>query len=211
MIQEKSHIRILVVDDHFAVRMGLTASINLEPGILVVAEAGNCQEAVEQYRIHKPDIVIMDLRLPGCSGAETAAALCRDFPEARVIFFSSYGGDENVRRALEAGARAYLFKSVPRAELIGAIRKVHGGDFYLPQDVAAELAQHVSRPLLSERELEVLRLIVQGRSNKEIASALGISEITVKKHCGHLFQKLSVNDRTQAATAAIQRGIVQFD
>lgn len=135
----------------------------------------------------------------------------REFPQARVIVFSSYGGDENVRRSLEAGARAYLFKSSPRAELLEAIRKVHSGDVYLPRDVAAELARHVSRPGLTERELEVLRLIIGGRSNKEIASELAISEITVKRHCGHLFQKLGVNDRTQAATEAIQRGIIQLD
>lgn len=210
-LPKNAPIRILVVDDHFAVRMGLAASIKMDRGMDVVAEAGNARQALEQYRKHQPDVVLMDLRLPAVGGDEATASLRREFPQARVIVFSSYGGDENVRRSLEAGARAYLFKSSPRAELLEAIRKVHSGDVYLPRDVAAELARHVSRPGLTERELEVLRLIIGGRSNKEIASELAISEITVKRHCGHLFQKLGVNDRTQAATEAIQRGIIQLD
>ena len=203
---KNASIRILVVDDHFAVRMGLAASIRMDRDMDVVAEAGNARQALEQYRKHLPDVVLMDLRMPTVGGDEATRMLRREFPQARVLVFSSYGGDENVRRSLEAGARAYLFKSAPRTELIEAIRKVHAGDVYLPRDVAAELARHVSRPGLTDRQLDVLRLIVG-----EIASELAISEITVKRHCGHLFQKLGVSDRTQAATEAIQRGIIQFD
>lgn len=210
MTAKNAPIRILVVDDHFAVRMGLTASINMEEDMKVVAEATGHRQALEQYRKHHPDVVLMDLRLPGDDGVVVTASLCQETPPAKIVVFSSYGGDENVHRALEAGARAYLFKSGPRAELISAIRKVQAGEFYLPPAVAAELARYVSRPSLSDRELEVLRHIVGGRSNKEIGDALNISEVTVKRHVGHILEKLAVQDRTQAATLAIQRGIIQL-
>jgi len=203
-------IRILVVDDHFVVRMGLVASIGTEDDMVVVAEAGDCHQALEQYRRHHPDVVIMDLRMPEADGVATTRLLGRETPPPRVIIFSSFGGDENIRRALEAGAHAYVIKSSPHAELIAAIRSVHAGKFFLPPALAADLAQHMSRPGLSNDELEVLQLIVEGKSNKEIADVLRVSEITVKRRVGNILQKLAVNDRTQAATAAIQRGIVQF-
>ena len=205
-----NHIRILVVDDHFVVRMGLVATINLEEDMTVVAEAGDGPQALEEYRRHKPDIVVMDLRMPDMDGVTATGALMRETPPARVIVFSSFAGDENVRRALEAGAHAYVIKSGPQSELIDAIRSVHAGKFYLPPALAAELAQHVSRPGLNNEELEVLRLIVGGRSNKEIADLLKVSEITVKRRVGHILQKLGPQDRTQAATVAIQRGIIQL-
>jgi DNA-binding NarL/FixJ family response regulator len=203
-------IRILVVDDHFVVRMGLVASINLEPDMLVVAEASDGQHALEQYRKYSPDIVVMDLRMPDADGVVSTALLCRETPPARVVIFSSFAGDENVRRALEAGAHAYVIKSAPHADLVTAIRSVHAGQFYLPPAIAADLAKHMSRPGLTNDELEVLRRVVVGRSNKEIADALNVSEITVKRRVGHILQKLGASDRTQAATIAIQRGIVQL-
>lgn len=205
-----NRIRILVVDDHFVVRMGLVAAINMEHDMLVAAEAGDSQQAIEFYRLHRPDVVIMDLRMPDVDGIATTAVLGRETPPARVILFSSFGGDENVRRALEAGAHAYVIKSGPHAELVAAIRSVYAGKFYLPPALAADLAQHVSRPGLSNDEFEVLRLIGGGRSNKEIADVLKVSEITVKRRVGQILQKLGASDRTQAATLAIQRGIIQL-
>ncbi|MES2692237.1 MAG: response regulator transcription factor [Verrucomicrobiota bacterium] len=201
-------IRILVVDDHFVVRMGLVASFNLEADMLVVAEASDGQQAIEQYRKHRPDIVVMDLRMPDADGVETTATLCREMPPPRIIIFSSFAGDENVRRALAAGAHAYVVKSAPHSELVAAIRSVHAGKFYLPPALAADLAQHMSRPGLNDDELDVLRLVDAGRSNKEIADALSVSEVTVKRRVGHILQKLGAADRTQAATVAIQRGII---
>jgi two-component system NarL family response regulator len=205
-----NRIRILVVDDHFVVRMGLVAAINMEDDMVVAAEASDAQQAIELYRQHRPDIVLTDLRMPDVDGVATTQLLCGETPPARVIVFSSFGGDENVRRALAAGAHGYVIKSGPHAELVAAIRSVYAGKFYLPPALAADLAQHVSRPGLSKEELEVLRLIVGGRSNKEIADVLNVSEITVKRRVGHILQKLGASDRTQAATVAIQRGIIQL-
>jgi DNA-binding NarL/FixJ family response regulator len=199
-----------VVDDHFVVRMGLVASINQEDDMVVVAEASDCQQALEQHRKHAPDVVVMDLRMPEVDGIAATALLTREFPAARVIIFSSFGGDDNVRRALEAGAQAYIIKSGPHADLIAAIHSVYEGKFYLPPALAADLARNVSRPGLTADELEVLRLVVGGRSNKEIAHALAVSEITVKRRVGQILQKLGASDRTQAATAAIRRGIVEL-
>jgi DNA-binding NarL/FixJ family response regulator len=203
-----NRIRILVVDDHFVVRMGLVATINMEDDMTVVAEAADGQQALEQYRKHHPDIVVMDLRMPDMDGVSATILLRREQPPARVILFSSFSGDENVRRALDAGAHAYVVKSAPQEELLNAIRAVHAGGFYLPSALAADLARHLSHPGLNNDELEVLRLIVGGRSNKEIADALHVSEITVKRRVGHILQKLGAADHTQAATVAIQRGII---
>ncbi|MEW6306627.1 MAG: response regulator transcription factor [Verrucomicrobiota bacterium] len=210
-MSKTQRIRILVVDDHFVVRMGLVAAINLEKDMEVVAQATDSAQAIEQYRKHHPDVVVMDLRMPGGDGVSATAALCREKPPAHVIVFSSYSGDENVRRAVEAGARAYLLKSGPHTDLMTAIRAVHQGQLYLPPSVAADLAQYVARPGLNDEELEVLRLVVAGKINKEIAEVLHVSEITVKRRMGHILQKLGASDRTQAATLAIQRGIIQLD
>jgi len=176
-----------------------------------VAEASNNSETLEQHRKHKPDIVLMDLKLPDTDGFNLIRQLCQEIPPARVVVFSSYGGDENVFRALKAGARAYLLKSESSLELNAAIRAVHGGQTYLPTSAASGLAQYVSNPSLSEREFEVLIQIGCGKNNGEIAAALKISEITVKRHIGQIFQKLAVHDRTQAMTVAIQRGILRID
>src|SRR5678816_3066912 len=207
---KKHKIRILVVDDHFFVRMGLTGSINLEEDMMVVAEASNGQQAIQLYRQQTPDIVLMDLRLPGMDGTATAMAICKEFPEARIIMLSTFDGDEEIYRSFQAGARSYLLKSVLREELLAAIRAVHGGQRYIPPNVASRLAERVPFIDLSTREMEVLRLIVKGMSNKEIAATLSITEVTTKLHVGHILSKLKVNDRTQAATSALQRGIIHL-
>jgi two-component system NarL family response regulator len=207
---KKQKIRVLVVDDHFVVRMGLTGSINLEEDMMVVAEASNGQQAIQCYRQQTPDIVLMDLRLPGMDGTATAMAICKEFPEARIIMLSTFDGDEEIYRSFQAGARSYLLKSVSREELLAAIRAVHGGQRYIPPNVASRLAERVPFIDLSTREMEVLRLIVKGMSNKEIAATLNITEVTTKLHVGHILSKLKVNDRTQAATSALQRGIIHL-
>ena len=206
----KRKIRILVVDDHFVVRMGLSGSINMEEDMMVVAEASNGQQAIQLYRQQTPDIVLMDLRLPATDGVVTATAICKEDPDARVIMLSTYDGDEEIYRSFQAGARSYLLKSASREELLAAIRAVHGGQRYIPPAVAARLAERVPFTELSSREMEVLRLIVKGMSNKEIAAALNITEVTTKLHVGHILGKLKVNDRTQAATSALQRGIIHL-
>ncbi|MEW6307065.1 MAG: response regulator transcription factor [Verrucomicrobiota bacterium] len=210
---EKPHlpIRLLVVDDHFVVRSGLVASLGLEPDIEIAGEAESGELAIDFYRQHKPDVVLMDLRLPGLSGIETTAALRKEFPEARVIVFTTFEGDEDIYRATQAGARGYLLKSAPREQLLQAIRVVHADERFLPPEISSRLAERVAAPDLSERELEVLRLIGKGKSNKEIGAALFIAEDTVKRHVSNLFAKLRVNDRAQATAEGIRRGFIHLD
>lgn len=204
-------IRILIVDDHLVVRVGLRSMIDTQPDMSVVAEAANGQEAVELFHEHRPDLVLMDLRMPGMSGVEATVAMRERFPEARIIVLTTYDGDENIYRALQAGARAYLLKDIPRNEFLEDIRAVHSGAYCIPPAVAARLAQRMPHPDLSSRELEVLKLIVEGMSNKEIASALSVTESTIKNHVNSILNKLNVRDRTQAATTALRRGIVTLD
>lgn len=203
-------IRILVVEDHHVVRQGLVALIRTVPDMTVVAEAADGAQAVELFHQHRPDIVIMDLRLPGLSGVEAIAAIRRDFPAARVIVLTTFEGDEDIFRALQAGARGYLLKDMFGDELMDAIRAVHAGKTRIPAPVAQRLAERMGGPSLTGRELEVLRSIVDGKSNKEIGAALFISEATVKTHINSILSKLGVSDRTQAATTALQRGIVHL-
>ena len=207
----KKKIRIMVVDDHFVVRMGLTGSVNVEPDMTVDAEASTGEQAIAAYRQHRPDIVLMDLKLPGMSGVEATKAICEEFPGASIIMLSTHDGEEDIYRSLQAGARAYVLKTVERQELINTIRSVHAGERCISPAVGARLAERMTHPDLTARELEVLQLIVKGRSNKEIASDLLIAEVTVKLHVGHILTKLSVNDRTQATTTALQRGIVHLE
>jgi two-component system NarL family response regulator len=207
----KKKIRIMVVDDHFAIRMGLTGSINLEPDMAVEAEASNGSQAIEGFRKYLPDIVLMDLKLPGTSGIEATTAICREFPKAAIIMLSTHDGEEDIYRSLQAGARAYILKDAAREELMAAIRKVHAGERVISPAVGARLAERMTRAELTAREIEVLKLMAKGRSNKEIGSALGIAEVTVKLHVGHLLTKLNANDRTQAATTALQRGILHLE
>jgi two-component system, NarL family, response regulator len=207
----KTHpIRILVAEDHLVARVGVTTIVNMQPDMTVVAEASNGQQAVELYHKHLPDVTLLDLRMPGMGGVEAATKIRADFPHARLIALTTYGGDEDIRRALAAGVQAYLTKDVLHDELLKAIRAVHGGHAYLPAAVAAALAAQMPRPDLSHREVEVLELIVQGQANKQIAYTLSIAEHTVKNHVKSILSKLGVQDRTQAATAAIQRGIIHL-
>jgi len=202
-------LRILVAEDHLVARVGVSAIVNMQPDMTVVAEAANGQHALELYRQHQPDVALLDIRMPGMSGVEAAAAIRAEFPGARMIALTTYGGDEDIRRALAAGVQAYLTKDVLHDELLNAIRAVAAGQTYLPAAVAAVAAQS-PRPDLSAREMQVLELIVQGLANKQIAYALDIAEHTVKNHVKNILSKLGAQDRTQAATAAIQRGIIHL-
>lgn len=203
-------IRILVVEDHHVVRQGLVALIKTVPDMSVVAEAADGLQAVELFRQHRPDVAIMDLRLPTMSGVEAIAAIRRDHPNARIIVLTTFEGDEDIFRALQAGARGYLLKDMFGDELMEAIRAVHAGKTRIPAPVAQRLAERMGGPSLTTRELEVLHLIVDGKSNKEIGGRLFISEATVKTHINSILSKLGVSDRTQAATTALQRGIVHL-
>ncbi|CAN5575527.1 response regulator transcription factor [soil metagenome] len=203
-------IRLLVVDDHPVVRQGLVALLKTVDGIDVVAEANDGNLAVEQYGRHLPDVTLMDLRLQSMGGVEAIKLIRSQWPAARVIVLTTFDGDEDIYRAMQAGAKAYLLKGTSVEELISAIRAVHLGRSRISPEIAEKLAERMSGPQLTNRELDVLKQIVRGRSNKEIASDLAISEATVKTHINSLLAKLSVTDRTQAATAAIQRGIVHL-
>ena len=203
-------IRLLVAEDHLVARVGVTTIVSMQPDMEVVAEASNGQQAVELYQQYRPDVALLDLRMPVMTGVEAAQAIRREDPHARMIALTTYGGDEDIRRALAAGVQAYLTTDVLHDELLKAIRAVYAGQTYLPAAVAAALAAQMPRPDLSAREVQVLELIVQGLANKQIAYSLGIAEHTVKNHVKSILSKLSVQDRTQAATAAIQRGIIHL-
>jgi len=203
-------INIMVVEDHHVVRQGLVALLNGVPRMQVVAETADGAAALALYRKHLPDVVLMDLRLPGMSGVEAIVQIRSQFPQARIIVLTTYDGDEDIHRALDAGARGYLLKGMYGDELMDAIRAVHSGRSRIPAQVAERLAEGMARPALTDRELDVLREIVSGKSNKKIGKELNISEATVKTHINSILGKLGVTDRTQAVTAAIQRGIVHF-
>ncbi len=204
-------IRIMIVEDHAVVRQGLAALLGTVPGFSVVAQAGDGLQAVDLFSRHQPDITLMDLRLPQMNGVDAIVKIRGAFPQARIIVLTTFDGDEDIYRALQAGARGYLLKGMTGDELMDAIRSVHGGKTRIPAPVAERLAERMGAPALTSRETEVLRLIVGGNSNKEIAAALFISEATVKTHINSLLSKLGVTDRTQAATTALQRGIVHLD
>lgn len=202
-------IRILIVDDHFIVRMGLIASLKADPDLHVVGEAETGAQAVPMYRKCKPDVVLMDLRMPDLSGVEATAALGKEFPGAKVIILSSHDLEEDIFRAFQAGARGYLLKDVRVEDLSQAIKAVAAGQQHIPPDIAQALADHGQGTDLTEREREVLHLVVKGLNNKEIGRTLGFSENTAKFHVKNIFLKLHVGDRTEAATVALQRGIIQ--
>lgn len=191
--------------------MGLSASLNVEPDMEVVAEAANGEDALQAYRQHCPNLVLMDLRLPGMNGTDCAVAMMREFPDASILMLSTHSGEEEVYRAMQAGARGYVVKTIIREELLRAVREVHQGRQYVDPLVASQLAERRSHRSLSSREVEVLRLVAKGLGNKEIANALKIAEVTVKLHVSHVLEKLSVKDRTQAATVALQRGIISLE
>ncbi len=203
-------IRILIAEDHLIARAGIAAIVNAQPDMTVAGEAIHGQQAVEMYARLLPDVTLMDVRMPVMSGIEAAAAIRAAHPHARIIAISTFSGDDDIRRAILAGVQSYLTKDVLHDDLLRAIRAVYSGERYLPPFVAAALANQLPRPDLSAREIEVLTLIVDGLSNKQIGYALNIAEYTVKNHVKKILSKLDVEDRTQAATAAIQRGIIHL-
>src|ERR1700678_2526414 len=203
-------IRILCVEDHPVFREGLTTIIGSQRDLLLVAYAGNAVEAMAEFRRHRPDITLMDLRLPGANGTDVLIAIRGEFPQARVIMLTSSDGDGEIQRAMRAGALAYILKSMPRDELLGVIRSVHSGKRHVPPEVAARLAEHLGDDDLTTRELEVLRLIRDGYRNKQIADQLAIAETTVNFHIKNLVDKLRAKDRTHAVTIALRRGLLQM-
>jgi two-component system NarL family response regulator len=204
-------IKLLLADDHPTFRMGLAALVENQPDMHVIAEAGDGRTAIDLFRQKKPDVVLMDLRMPGLGGVEVTLALMAEFPAARVIVVTTYDLDEDIHRAIQAGAKSYLLKDMPREIIIETIRSVYRGTHKLPPGVLSRLAQRAKRADLTEREMEILRLILKGRSNKEISSNLYISEDTVKYHLKTLFAKLGVQDRTEAAISAIRHGIIHLE
>ena len=207
---EVTPIRVILVDDHPVVRFGLAAIIGLQPDMAVAGEAGSGEEACALCNRLAADILLMDLRLPGMSGVEAICRLRKQHPKMRFIVLTTYDGDEDIHRALAAGAQAYLLKGMPHHDLVNAIRRVHAGLKYLPDPITKSLAERPPHSELSAREMEVLELVVKGRSNREIGEALGISEATVKWHVNLILSRLNVSDRTQATVAALQRGIVHL-
>lgn len=204
-------IRILTVDDHPILRKGLAALVNAEPDLKLVAEASNGKEAIEAFRCHQPDITLMDLQMPGLDGIQAIEAICSEFPAARIIVLTTYTGDTQVVRSLKAGARAFVLKGHVLDELLGTIRAVHAGKKRIPPDVAAELADHAIDDALTEREIDVLKLIAAGNGNKQIANELSISEATVKSRVTNILSKLGANDRAHAVTIGLKRGIIELD
>lgn len=204
-------IRVMTVDDHPIFRDGLAALLGLHADLDLVAEAGNGAEAVALFRTHRPDVTLMDLSMPGMGGAEAIRAITAAFADARIVALTTYEGDADIHRALEAGARGYLLKDVLRNEVVEAVRAVHRGERVLPGAVAQRLARFTPRVELTDRELDVLRLMCRGLRNREIAAAIGRTEATVKVHVLHILQKLEAADRTEAVTVALQRGIIHLD
>jgi DNA-binding NarL/FixJ family response regulator len=207
---EPARIRVLSVDDHPLLRQGIGALVSAQPDMLMVGQAATGEEGLREFREHRPDVTLLDLRLPDISGVEVLRAIRAEAPEARVVILTTFEGDVEIQRALEAGARGYLLKTMPPGELVEAIRQVHAGRKRIPPAVAAQLAEHVSDEALTPREIEVLRHIAQGNRNKDIGERLFISEETVKVHVKHVMDKLGASDRTEAVAIAIRRGIIQL-
>jgi len=209
-MNDQSHIRVLSVDDHPLLNEGIAAIINNQPDMELVAQAIDGGDAIGKFRECHPDVILMDLRLPDMSGIDTMIAIRAEFPEARVVMLTTFEGDVEIQRALEAGARGYLLKSMPPRDLVAAIRQVHAGKKRIPSEVAARLAEHMGEEDLTARELDVLQHAANGNRNRDIAEKLFISEDTVKVHIKHIMEKLGATDRTQAVAVALRRGIFQL-
>jgi two-component system NarL family response regulator len=208
--EEKLRIRVLIADDHSILRQGLVSLIEDRADMTVAGEASNGREAVELWKKHRPDVTLLDLRMPELDGVDTIKAIRSDNENARIIVLTTFDGDEDIYRAIQAGAKGYLLKDVPREALMDCVRRVHRGDTCVPVDLAAKLAQRISRPTLSQREIDVLKLMADGKSNKEIGSRLFISEGTVKSHVKRIFGKLGVITRTEAVANATRHGLIQL-
>ena len=209
-MSSSSPIRVFSVDDHPLLREGIGALVNNQPDMVLVGEAASGAEAIQLFKQHVPDVTLMDLRLPDMSGIDTLIAIRTEFPEARIIMLTTFEGDVEIQRALEAGARGYLLKNMPPAELIDVIRQVHAGKKRIPPAIASQLAEHMTDETLTQREVEVLRAVAEGNRNRNIAEKLFISEETVKVHIKHIMEKLGAADRTQAVAIGVRRGIIQL-
>src|SRR4051812_45629779 len=209
-MSDQARVRVFSVDDHPMLREGIAAIINNQPDMKLVAQAATGTEAIQMFRQHQPDVTLMDLRLPDMSGIDALIAIRTDFPEARVVMLTTFEGDVDIRRSLEAGARGYMLKNMPPKDLVEVIRQVHAGKKRIPAAVAAQLAEHFGNDALTEREIGVLRQIANGNRNREIGEQLFISEETVKVHIKHIMEKLGASDRTQAVAIAVRRGIIQL-
>ena len=211
MVQSSPNlIRILTVDDHPLLRKGIAALVNGEPDLKLVAEAANGSEAIDAFRSHRPDVTLMDLQMPEVDGIDAIDRIRREFPEARIIVLTTYSGDTQVLRALKAGARGYILKGHVHKELLDAIRAVHAGQKRIPPEIAAQLADHATDDALTEREIDVLKLVAAGNANKQIADQLSIGEATVKSHVSNILSKLGANDRSHAVTIGLKRGIIDL-
>jgi DNA-binding NarL/FixJ family response regulator len=210
-MNDQTEIRVFSVDDHPLLNEGIAAIINSQRDMRLVGQASSGSEAIQKYREHRPDVTLMDLRLPDMNGIDTLIAIRGEFPEARLIMLTTFEGDVDIQRALEAGARGYVLKSMPPQDLVGVIRQVHAGKRRIPSEVAARLADHLGEEGLTGREVEVLRKVAQGNRNRDIAAQLFIAEETVKVHLKHIMDKLGARDRTQAVAIAVRRGIIQLE
>jgi DNA-binding NarL/FixJ family response regulator len=206
-----SRIKVLIVDDHPVVRAGLTSMLGTQPDLEVIGSSSSGEEAIERVRRNDPDVLLLDLRMAGMNGVDTLHALMRTGAIARAIILTSFETDEDIYRAFQAGAQGYLLKDTSLREMVEAIRTVHAGKRYVPSNIASRLAERMMRTDLTVRELEILKMLAKGPTNKEIARALGISDNTVRNHVNSIIEKLDVSDRTEAATTAIQRGLITVD
>jgi DNA-binding NarL/FixJ family response regulator len=206
----KHRIRVFSVDDHPLLREGIAAIINSQDDMVMVAQASNGRDAIQLFREHRPEVTLMDVRMPDVSGIDALSAILGEFPDARIVMLTTFEGDVEIQRSLAAGARGYVLKNMPPRELVEVIRQVHAGKKRIPQEVAAQLAEHIADERLTGREVDVLQHVAGGNRNREIAERLMISEETVKVHIKHIMEKLGANDRTAAVTIAVRRGIIQL-